>query len=145
MSSQERVRWGWLRFMYAYTIVGAGVMGVALVVAPDRTVALFGWPAQEPVVLGVMASLYVAFGIVAVLGLRAPLKFAPILCVQLTYKVVWFVGVLVPMVAAGAVPGHALVFVAIFASYVIGDLIAIPFWYVLGPQDAGGQPTGQQA
>jgi len=137
MSSEERIRWGWLKFMYAYTIVGAGVLGAALIAAPGRAVSLPGWPEQDPITLGVTASVYAAFGIVSVLGLRQPLKFVPILCLQLTYKIVWLLLVIVPMLMAGRLPGHGPLMIAIFASYIVGDLIAIPFWYVLGAQDAG--------
>ena len=49
---------------------------------------------------------------------------------QLTYKVVWFIGVVLPVLIAGRFPTYALVHVVIFATYVIGDLIAIHFSYV---------------
>jgi hypothetical protein len=36
------VRWGWLKFMYAYTIVGAGGFGVGLLVAPKAIGSALG-------------------------------------------------------------------------------------------------------
>jgi len=121
--------------MYGYTMVVAGLRGVALIVAPDQAVAAFGWPEQDPIVLGVMASVYAAFGLLAALGLSRPLKFVPILCLQLVYKSLWLLFVAVPLLVTGALPAHGPLFIAIFVSYVIGDLIAIPFRYVLsGPQ-----------
>jgi len=130
VSGPQNVRWGWLKFMYAYTIAGAGVMGVALIVAPDATVRMFGWPEQDPVILGIVASVYTAFGLLSVPGLREPLKFVPVLCLQLAYKVLWMLLVMAPMALTGPLPQHAPVFIAIFASYIVGDLIAIPFGYV---------------
>lgn len=140
VSRDIRVRWGWLRFMYAYTIVGAGCLGLGLIVAPDAVASAFKWPAQDPVVLGVMASAYVAFGALSALGLRAPLKFAPVLCLQLCYKSVWFVGVGAPLMFSGELPPHAPVFMAIFASYIIGDLIAIPFHHVFARENMAPAP-----
>jgi len=135
MASAQHIRWGWLKFMYGYTIAGSGLMGVALIVAPGATASMFGWPEQDPIILGVVASLYAGFGLLSVLGLRQPLKFVPILCLQLVYKSLWLLFVLLPMLATGPLPAHGPVFIAIFVSYVIGDLIAIPFRYVLsGPQ-----------
>ncbi len=136
MSGNVAVRWGWLRFMYAYTIVGAGSFGLTLILVPEVVVSVFKWPEQDPVVLGVMASVYVAFGALSALGLRAPLRFAPVLCFQLCYKAVWFVGVLVPLLVTGKLPPHGPVFVGIFASYIIGDLIAIPFPVIFARDDA---------
>jgi hypothetical protein len=69
-----------------------------------------------------------------VLGLRAPLKIAPVLVLQLSYKVIWFVGVILPLLISGQFPPYAILFVAIFASFIIGDLIAIPFPYVYGKE-----------
>jgi hypothetical protein len=69
-----------------------------------------------------------------VLGLRAPLKIAPVLVLQLSYKVIWFVGVILPLLISGQFPPYAILFVAIFASFIIGDLIAIPFAYVFGKE-----------
>jgi len=127
MSEDTRVRYGWLRFMYAYTIIGAGAMGLALIVAPSAVISAFRWPEQDPVVMGVTASVYLAFGVLSVFGLRDPLKFAPVLCLQLFYKCLWMIGIVLPLVAVGQLPAHGLVFAAIFATYIIGDLIAIPF------------------
>jgi hypothetical protein len=143
MSGDIRVRWGWLRFMYAYTIVGAGSLGLGLILVPDVVVSAFKWPEQDPIIMGIMASLYAAFGALSALGLRAPLKFAPVLCLQLCYKSIWFVGVLVPLLVRGELPAHGLVFTVIFASYIVGDLIAIPFPIVLAqddPRTAGSAP-----
>jgi len=53
---------------------------------------------------------------------------------QLTYKVVWFVGVILPALIAGNFPGYATGYVFFFAIYIIGDLIAIPFSYVFAKQ-----------
>ena len=93
---------------------------------------MMGWPLQDPVIFGVFGSVYIAFGIVSILGLRSPLKFSPVLLLQLSYKIIWFAGVALPLTVKGQFPSHGYVFAAIFLSYVIGDMIAIPFGYIFG-------------
>jgi hypothetical protein len=132
MSNKDNVRWGWLKLMYIYTIVCAGGFGLGVVIVPDVMRPIFGWPSQDPIVFGIVGSVYLAFGLLSILGLRSPLKFVPILLLQLCYKVVWFIGVLFPILFSGKFQTYALLYVVIFATYIIGDLIAIPFWYVFG-------------
>jgi hypothetical protein len=131
MPEGVRVRWGWLRVMYLYTALGAGLLGVALLAAPGAVGRLTGLPVDEPFVIGIVASSYAAFGVLSVLGLTAPLRFLPVLLLQLTYKSIWLVAVFLPAALGGSVPGHAVLLSVIFATYVAGDLIAIPFGYVL--------------
>lgn len=68
------------------------------------------------------------------LGLRSPFKFVPILLLQLSYKVAWFVGVVLPLLVSGRFPLCVILLVVMFATYVIGDLIAIPLSYVFANQ-----------
>jgi hypothetical protein len=121
------VRYGWLRFMYAYTIVGAGGFGLAIIFARQTVESALGLPHEDPVVFGITGSVYVAFAALSVLGLRSPLKFAPVLLLQLCYKAIWLIGVILPLWAAGGLETYGVILAAIFATYIIGDLIAIPF------------------
>lgn len=134
MSKDINVRWGWLKGMYIYTIIGAGGLGLGIVIVPDVMRSKFGWPGQDPIVFGILGSVYLSFALLSILGLRSPLKYAPILLLQLTYKVVWFIGVILPMLLGGKFPTYAILYVVIFATYIIGDLIAIPFSYVFAKQ-----------
>lgn len=130
MAKNINVRWGWLKGMYIYTIIGAGAFGLGIIVIPEIMLSIFGWPNQDPIVFGVTGSVYLSFALLSILGLRSPLKFAPILLLQLSYKVIWFIGVIFPLLIIGIFPTYAILFVLIFATYIIGDLIAIPFSYV---------------
>jgi hypothetical protein len=47
---------------------------------------------------------------------------------------VWFIGVVLPVLIRGEFPSYAIVQVIIFATFIIGDLIAIPFWYLFGKE-----------
>jgi hypothetical protein len=134
MSQGNKVRWGWLKGMYIYTIVGAGGFGLGIITMPDAIRTIFGWPGQDPIVLGVTGSVYLSFALLSILGLRSPLKFAPVLLLQLSYKLVWFIGVILPVVMTAKFPSYAILHVVIFATYIIGDLIAIPFSYVFAKQ-----------
>jgi len=85
MSKDIKVRMNWLRGMYSYTIVGAGLLGLGMLVMPELIKSMFAWPIEEPIAFGILGSVYVAFGILSILGLRDPLKFAPVLLLQLFY------------------------------------------------------------
>lgn len=77
--------------------------------------------------MGIVGSVAVAFGALSALGYFSPLTYAPVLLLQLCYQSVWFVGVVLPAVARGSMPAHGWMLAAIFATYIIGDLIALPF------------------
>ena len=134
MSKDVKIRWGWLKGMYLYTIVGAGGFGLGMLVFPEVIKSAFRWPVNEPLAFGVIGSVYAAFGLLSLLGLRSPLKFAPLLLLQLCYKSVWFIGVLVPLLITARFPAYGITLLIIFATYIIGDLIAIPFSYVFAKE-----------
>ena len=134
MPNEFNIRWGWIKGMYIYTIAGAGAFGLGMILIPGVMRSIFGWPNQDPIVFGVTGSVYLAFAILSLFGLRSPLKFVPVLMLQLSYKAVWFIGVVIPLLVAGKFPMYGLLHVIIFATYIIGDLIAIPFPYVFAKQ-----------
>jgi len=128
------VRWGWLKFMYIFTIVVAGGFGLGVIFIPNVITSMYRMPKQDPIIFGIVGSVYVAFGILSILGLRSPLKFVPILLLQLCYKVIWFVGIILPLLFVEPFPMYGISFIVIFAIFIIGDLIAIPFSYVFAKQ-----------
>lgn len=133
---QYGIRWRWLKFMYIYTTIIAGGMGLAQVLAPSRMQSTLGMPPQDPLVFGFGASVFLALGLIAILGVRAPLKYCPILLVELAYKLLWLCGVVIPLALRGEFPNSSIVQVAIFCTFVVGDLIAIPFRYLFS-RDVG--------
>jgi len=124
------IRWKWLKFMYLYTIVGAGVLGMGMIIFPKMIFVLLGWPVNEPLALGIIGSTYLAFGILSIFGLWNPLKFVPILLLQLLYKSIWFLAIIFPLMIHNALPDYGIIIAVIFATYIIGDLIAIHFSYI---------------
>ena len=135
MDKKGNVRWGWLKFMYIYTIVGSGGFGLGIIFMPDVMRSIFGWPNSDQITaFGVTGSVYFSLALMSILGLRSPLKFTPLLLLQLTLKIVWFVGVILPILVAGKFPTYALLFTMIYVTFIVGDLIAIPFAYVFAKQ-----------
>ena len=134
MSKDIKVRWGWLKGMYIYTIVGAGLYGLGMIVVPELIKSMFSWPVKEPIVFGIVGSVYVTFGLLSILGLWSPLKFVPVLLMQLCYKSIWFIGIVIPLITTAQFPDYAIPLMIIFATYIIGDLIAIPFSYVFAKE-----------
>lgn len=134
MTKDIKVRMNWLRAMYIYTIVGAGGFGLGMIVVPEVIKSMFGWPVAEPIVLGIVGSVYVAFGVLSIFGMRSPLKFVPVLLLQLCYKSIWFIGVILPLLISAQFPSYAISIAIIFATYIIGDIIAIPFSYVFAKE-----------
>ena len=103
---------------------------MGIVVIPDLMKSFFDWPIRDPISFGVTGSVYLSFALLSILGLRSPLKSVPVLLLQLSYKVVWFIGVILPLLLAKEFLSYAILNVIVFATYILGDLIAIPFPYV---------------
>ena len=134
MSKDYRIRWGWLKGMYIYTIISVGLLGLGIIVMPEKIKSLLGWPVEEPIVFGIVGSIYLSMGLLSIFGLRSPLKFISVLLLQLFYKSIWFVGVLLPLIVTNKFPSFAIPMTIIFSTYIIGDLIAIPFSYIFAKE-----------
>jgi hypothetical protein len=130
MSDQTSIRWGWLKAMYVCTVVVSGSVGIGMILLPDTFQSVLRLPSQDPVMLGMSGSLFLALGLVSILGLRSPLKFAPVLLLELVYKPVWLVALALPLFLKGQFPFYIVFISAIFLAFIIGDLIAVPFSYL---------------
>jgi uncharacterized membrane protein len=130
MNDQKSIRWGWLKAMYIYTIVGAGGTGLAMLAFPATFQSSLKYPPQDPVVFGLYASILLASGLAAIPALFFPLKFIPLLLLQLVYKPVWLVFVALPIFLKGQLPLYVVFISVVFITYIIGNLIAIPFSYL---------------
>ncbi len=130
MSNNYKIRRGWLKLMYIGTFIVAGGSGLAILITPEWIKSLFAWPVNEPIIFGTYGSILITYGFISLLGLHSPLKYLSVLVFQLSYKSIWFIGVILPLVVKGEFPRYAVVPCIIFAVTIIGDLIAIPFPYV---------------
>ena len=136
MAEEFNIRWTWLKIMYVYTILGAGLSGLGILFVPEKMMAMNKFAPQDPIMFGVVGSVWVAFGVLSVFGLRDPLKFVPVLLMQFCYKSIWIIGVVLPMLFKGNLSANDVMFVAVMSTYIIGDLIAIPFPYVFSKSKA---------
>jgi hypothetical protein len=134
MENQIKIRYGWLKGMYIYTILASVLSGLGMILMPKTYLSMWNLPVQEPINFGILGSVYLAFGLISILGLKSPLKFVPILLVEITYKTIWFLGIIFPLIFKGQFPQYALINTIIFATFIIGNAIAIPFKYLFNKQ-----------
>jgi hypothetical protein len=130
MSERDFIRWGWLRAMYVYTLVVSGGVGLGMILLPGTLRSLVRFPPQDQVMLAMSGSLFLALGLLSILGLRSPLKFAPVLLLELVYKPIWLVAAALPLFLKGQFPFYVVFISVVFVTFIIGDLIAIPFSYL---------------
>ncbi len=116
-----------LKIMYILTIVLAGGIGLMMLISPSFTMALFSQPAQDLYIYGVAAAIWTAFGLLAILGLRDPIKYIPILLFQLIYKLIWVFAVFLPNVIVGGVRFDTITSLLVFILFIVGDFLTIPF------------------
>ena len=87
------------------------------------------WGDFEPVE-GVAYAFWGALSILALFGLRFPIKMLPLLLLQFSYKLVWILAVGVPLLTRGELDDSAQ---ELFRANAIGvaiDLVAIPWLFV---------------
>ena len=121
----------WLRVMYALNIFLTGGLAIFLIVAPDTAASVFSSPPQEPLLSGYASSYMLGIAILSIAGFRSPLKFSPLLFMQAIIKIIWFVGILIPALVAGPLSTFAITLAVTFIPYIIGDLIVVPYKYIL--------------
>lgn len=130
MEERSLIRWGWLKAMYLYTLFGAGGFGLAMLAFPRTVQTLLRFPAQDPVMFKIYGAVLFSAGLMAIPALRVPLKFIPLLLLQLIYKPIWLAVSAIPLFLKGQFPLYVVVISVVFLIYIIGDLIAIPFSYL---------------
>ena len=57
MAKETKIRWGWLRFMYIYTIVAAGGFGLGMIFVPNVIISMFKFPNQDPIIFGALGCI----------------------------------------------------------------------------------------
>jgi hypothetical protein len=129
-SSKINYHPNWLRFMYIVNIVGAMGLGIVYLVSPSTVSSIMGVPNLDPMWSpGYAYSYMVALGIIGIIGLRSPLKFAASLLLQAIGKIVWIIAVFAPALVGGIVPSWGYEITMLFVFWILGDLIATPLRY----------------
>ena len=130
MDKNFHVRWGWLKAMYLYTLIGAGGIGFAMVFFPEVIQSALGYSRHRTrsssSSTGASSSPRVS---------RHPGAPTPPQVHSPSASPVDLQADLVgrrrrPDIPKGEFPLYVVMFSAIFLTYIIGDLIAIPFSYL---------------
>ncbi len=75
------LRWGWMRFVYGLNVLAAGVPGLLVLFGPT---SFLSGVTQDRLYFGVLGSIWLAIGVLSVLGLRRPLQFSAIFPLQIS-------------------------------------------------------------
>ena len=110
-----------LRAVYLFVAVG-----IALTIWPR----LISPPPQWPLMNGVVCALLGAVSVLALLGLRHPLRMLPVLLFELIWKAIWLTLVALPLWRAGALDAATMATVRDCVPAVI-LLLAIPWRYAI--------------
>ncbi len=126
-TAKIKVHPNWIRFMFVVQIVVGLGLGLACLIGRQAFYSYLGFPHEELYWANMAASVMVAYGIMAIIGMRSPVKFSPILLMQAIEKTVWLLAVVVPQLVVGPLPGFVVMQIAIYIPLIIGDLIAVPW------------------
>ena len=107
--------------------VAYAVMGVGLAIV--KWPLVIGYDSSTPLFEGVVHILLTAMGLLALLGLRYPMRLLPILLFEALWKLLWFAVVALPAVVAGEVDA-AMSEVIFSCSLVVIVLAVTPWGYV---------------
>lgn len=122
--------------MYAANIIGAGVPGLLMTVAPTWAIGSMFTAPRDRVTFGMLGAIWLAIGIVSAFGLRFPLQFTAVFVVQIVYKAIWLIAVALPLLAGGDQVATVIPFALFFAIIVASYLIGTPFAYLLARRTA---------
>ncbi|MHA1283618.1 MAG: hypothetical protein ACTSQP_14060 [Promethearchaeota archaeon] len=121
-----------LKILFLIIIIIEIPLGLLMIIVPNLVIDLLSFPKpQDPIIFGVAASLWLAFGVISFLGYREPMKYFPIILFQFTYKCIWFLGVIIPQALAGSIQTYGITMIIVFAFFIVADIIVIPWNKIL--------------
>ena len=107
--------------------VGYALMGIGLAVV--KWPLVIGYDSSTPLFEGIVHILLTAMGLLALLGLRYPVRLIPILLFECLWKLLWLAIVVLPAALAGDVD-DAMGEVIVSCSVVVVILAVTPWGYV---------------
>ena len=124
----------WLKMVYGGTIFLGGVTGPIMLFAPRLAGKIVGFPErlpeQDPVIFGVIACFWTATAIVAIFGLKQPLKYLVIPLIQMIYKSMWLLFVFLPLWLSGDFPDYGWTLAIGNFLFLMLDIKGLPFHYL---------------
>ena len=123
----SRVRLYLMRSAYLFNAVVIG-FGAWSELTNQRRLIIGGKPWD--LIYGIAFSLYAAYALLMLLGVRFPVRMLPLLLLQIIYKTIWLIAVGYLLWSAGRLNPTAIESIKFFASIVVLDLIVIPWPYV---------------
>ncbi len=101
-----------------------------IALAPDNWSTIILPNEQLDTMTGVAVSLYAALSLLCVFGIRFPLKFTPLLLMQLIYKSAWLAGIYWPAMSSGLPNDDLESWFWVMAPGIVIDVLVIPWRYV---------------
>lgn len=121
-----------LTAMYVAAILGAGVAGAVTLFVPGLAGQyVFGADTQVEVYLKIVGAIWLAIGLIAIAGLLDPMRYLPILLLQLVYKSTWLICAAYPAVLRGRMTAGRTGLTVLFTVWVIALLVFVPFQALL--------------
>lgn len=96
----------------------------------DNWSTIFFPEEQMDTLTGVTISFWAAFSLLNLFGIRFPLKFIPILLLQLLYKSAWIIGTYLPARNSGTLDEDLNSFLWVCIAGIILNLLIIPWRFV---------------
>jgi hypothetical protein len=122
MTEVSTARLNVLRGMYLFMAIGLAVFNAPRLLFSSGNASLM---------TGVVWSVLGAVGVLAILGVRYPLKMLPLLLFEFGWKIIWVVVIWIPLWRAGTVDAaHAQTFVENMLGVVMIPIV-LPWGYVV--------------
>lgn len=123
-----------LKFMYWVTIVVVGIMGISYLFFESLVMGSLKWTYRDPIMVNIYGAIMVAMSILSILGLRKPMRYIPVLMIQLIYKILASIAIIPRLITSSDAPKSGWVFIVFYLFFIVGDLWAIPWKYVFGSE-----------
>ncbi len=108
-------------------LIGLYVAGAIALLAPAMAGRhIFGGETDVDAFLRILGSVWLAIGVVAIAGLFDPIRYAPVLLLQLIYKSAWLGFVAFPALVSGTSSRALKLLTALFTVWVLALIVLLP-------------------
>ncbi len=122
-----------LQIIYGLNILVAGFVGISSLFFPEVSSAyVFERTLSPNWAQRILGGFWLSVALLSILGLFQPLKFSPVLLIQLIYKALWLVVVVMPMLRQGRLNELPMGITWFFLTWVLALLLVLPYDYLFG-------------